>query len=193
VPRSDIDDLQKKYKNNFFAWDRYHIENYLLEEEAIYRVLADDPDIPTPASASEVERQLRELAEQRRENVLAKYLEARFNPELRTRLRINVPEGVKVSLLKATRARLEQTAQLLDNGEVERTYTKVSTALEERWETEWKGLCIGRDVLEAFHRNNVRKYLGHEVFRNRVARKMRELNRVPQAIEHVINSVTAGL
>lgn len=189
----DIDLLQKKYQGNFFTWDRYHIENYLLDEEAICRVLADDPDIPTPITAAAVERQLRTLADERKEHVLAMYIEAKLNPDLRERLRINAREGVKTSLLKATEARVKRTAQLLGNEQVERLYTEVSTELENRWESNWKDLCVGREVLDAFHKAYVRQYLGYEVFRNRVARKIRELNRVPQAIEEVINNVTAGL
>jgi Protein of unknown function (DUF4435) len=31
-----IDELEEKNRGYFFTWDRYHIENYLLDAEAIY-------------------------------------------------------------------------------------------------------------------------------------------------------------
>jgi predicted ATPase len=34
-----IDELEEKNRGYFFTWNRYHIENYLLDAEAIYRVL----------------------------------------------------------------------------------------------------------------------------------------------------------
>lgn len=189
----NLDALQKKYEGNFFTWKRYHIENYLLDEEAIYRVLADDPDLPTPASAAEIGRQLRALADERKEQVLAKYLEAEFNSVLRQRLRINVPEGVKNSLVKAAEGRLQRISKTLGSEQVEQTYEKVRSGVEKRWDGEWKALCVGRDVLHAFHKSRLKDSLGYDVFRNKVARKIREMNRVPQSAQQVMNSVTGGL
>lgn len=119
----NLNALQEKYAGNFFTWDRYHIENYLLNEEAIYHVLADDPDLPTPASVAEVGRQLRALADERKEQVLAKYLEAEFNSDLRQRLRINVPDGVKNSLVKAAERRLQRISKILDPEQVGQRHT----------------------------------------------------------------------
>ena len=185
--------LQEKYTSNFFTWERYHIENYLLDEEAIYRVLEEDEDILTPASVGEISGQLRALADASQESVIAKYLEAKFNSELRSRLRINVPEGVKLSLMKAARKRRQRTNDLLNPEQVEKTHNEISKDIETRWEKEWKKLCVGRDVLKAFHRDRVKSYLGYEVFRNRVARKLRESGRIPEMVEEVMNSVTSGL
>lgn len=82
---------------------------------------------------------------------------------------------------------------MLDPEQVEQTYDKISSGLEERWDGEWKNLCIGRDVLRAFHKDRLKDSLGYDVFRNKVARKIREMNRVPQSVRKVMNSVTAGL
>ena len=189
----DVDALQKKHAGNFFTWKRYHIENYLLDEEAIYHVLADDPDLPDVATSDEVGRQLRDLADERKEYVLAKHLEAELDSGLRKRFRINVPDGVKSSLAKATEKRLQRISKILDPEQVEQTYEKISSGLEQRWDEEWKDLCIGRDVLRAFHQNRLGNSLGYDVFRNKVARKIRELNRIPQDVQNVMNSVTQGL
>ncbi len=188
-----LDELEEKHKGYFFAWDRYHIENYLLEEDAIYRVLAEDPDVPSPTSSAEVGRQLREIADERRDDVLAKHIEARLNRELRKRLVINAREGVRASLLKATGGRLQRTNDLLDPIAVEGLYAEVDRWLAGHWNSEWKHLCVGRDVLRSYHKRYVAHYYGYEVFRNKVARKMRELDRVPEAMTRVMGSVIAGL
>jgi hypothetical protein len=97
---ASVDALAKKYAGHFFTWDRYHIENYLLDEVAIYHVLAEDPDVHIDCSPSGVDQQLRSLAAERKNSVLAKHLEARLNMPLKKKLRLNVPQGVKISLQK---------------------------------------------------------------------------------------------
>ena len=188
-----IDALAKKYTGHFFTWDRYHIENYLLDEIAIYHVLAEDPDVHIDCSPSGVDQQLRSLADERMDNVLAKYLEARLNMPLKKRLRLNVPQGVKISLQKATEARLLQLNDSLNTKSVEQLYVDVQTKLDQRWDTEWRAMCIGRDVLQAYHQRYVKQYYSYGVFRNRVARKIRELKRVPKALSELMESVTLDL
>ncbi len=188
-----LDELQEKHKGYFYTWGRYHIENYLLDEDAIYHVLANDPDIPTPASIADVAERLRLISDELRDGVLAKHLEARLNAEVRKRVVLNVPEGVKESLLKASDRRLKRMQSIFDRSAVEDLYTGIEADLVSRWDAEWKSLCVGRDVLLMYHERYVKHYLGYEVFRNRIARKIRELGRVPVDITNVITAVTADL
>jgi energy-coupling factor transporter ATP-binding protein EcfA2 len=125
-----LEELQEKYSGHFFAWDRYHIENYLLDDESIYRLLADDQDLHTPISVSHIGERLRVLADSRKNHVLAKRLEAKLNPTLRNRLRINPREGVQVSLLKAADARLRRTTALLDQKAMEEMYSHEHALLD---------------------------------------------------------------
>ncbi len=186
--------LHRKWDGiHFFAWDRYHIENYLLDEVAIYYVLAEDPDIHIDGSQTDIYQQLRSLADEHKDDVLAKHLEARLNMLLKKRLRLNVHDGVKTSLLKATEAHLQQLNDSFNTKPVEQLYTKVEAELDQRWDTEWKAMCIGRDILQAYHRRYVKKYYSYEVFRNRVVRKIRDLKRVPEAIKEVMQSITLDL
>ncbi len=188
-----LDAVADTYGDRFFVWDRYHIENYLLDEEAIYQVLANDPDLPTPESACEIGSQLRALADEHRKNVLAKHLESKLNRQLRERLKLNVPDGVRESLLKAAAARWSRTERLLSETEIEQLFATEKRDLEDRWDTEWKDLCVGRDILKAYWKQHVKRYYRYEIFRNKIARKIRELNRIPARITEVMNHVTAGL
>jgi predicted ATPase len=188
-----IDELEEKHKGYFFTWDRYHIENYLLDEVSIYHVLEDDPDIPNSfGSVSEVRQQLRRIADERKPDVLARHLEARINPTLRQRVILNVPDGVESSLLKAAESRLRRTEQLLEPDAVKKLFIEVGSEIDARWDDEWQKLCVGRDVLERFHRDHVHG-LDFEVFRNKVARKIRKLERVPEPIKKVMSTLTADL
>jgi predicted ATPase len=188
-----IDELEEKHSGYFFAWDRYHIENYLLDEVAILRVLADDPDIPNNLrSPYEVRWQLRRIADGRKPDVVARHLEARINPILRQRVILNPREDVRNSLLKAAGSRLRRTKELLEPDAAERLYADVSSDIDSRWDTDWQSLSVGRDVLEQFHRDHV-SGLEYEVFRNKTARKFRELGRVPEPIKEVMDSLTADL
>jgi hypothetical protein len=82
---------------------------------------------------------------------------------------------------------------LLDPSAIEPVYVEERIALEQEWNENWRALCIGRDVLKAYHAEQVGKLTAYEVFRNRVAREIRNLNRVPEAITRVMAAVTAGL
>lgn len=188
-----IDNMAKKYKDRFFIWDRYHIENYLLDEEAIHQVLAEIDEIPKPKSAFEINAQLRDLADQRKLEVLAKYFESNLNRKVRKRIKITVSEGVKESLLEATAVRKAQTETVLSETAIEQLYATEKERLENRWDTDWKHLCIGRDILRAYWDQYVKPHYGYVHFRNNIARKIRELNRVPARITEVMSQVTDGL
>jgi hypothetical protein len=95
-------------------------------------------------------------------------------------------------LLKAAESRLRRTETLLEPVAVKRHYVEVSSDIEAQWDVGWQCLCIGRDVLERFHEDFV-EGLDYQVFRNKVARKIRELGRVPKPIEKVMSAVTANL
>ncbi len=185
--------LQNTYAGHFFVWDRYHIENYLLDEVAIYHVLANDPDVRTPVSPESVLSTLQILANERKDDVLAKHIEAYFDRGLRHRLRLNVAEGVEQSLLKATQARLNKMTELLNSDSVTTAYKTVTSNLDAEWETKWRNLCIGRDVLQAYHAAHVAPHLGYDSFRNKVVRKICELGRAPIAITTVMTNVLDGL
>jgi predicted ATPase len=187
-----LEQAEQRYSEYFFTWDRYHIENYLLDEDAIFRVLASEPGIPKPASVDAVRLDLKSIADAHRVDVLAKRLEAKLNPVLRTRLVLNPSEGVKESLLKAGRGRLERTVNALDQSELERILATEEAELDRCWNTDWKSLCVGRTVLQAYQQQTAPKF-GYIVFRNAVARKLRESNRVPQPILKVMAAVTADL
>ena len=66
------DALANKYMGHFFTWNRYHIENYLLDEVAIYHVLAEDPDAHIDCSPSDVYQKHRSLADEHKDDFLAK-------------------------------------------------------------------------------------------------------------------------
>lgn len=188
-----LDQLAEKYRHKFFVWNRYHIENYLLDEEAIFSVLCEDDDIPDPTSCEGLGAQLRFEADQQRDTVLARRIESTLNQHLRNRMQLNPQEGVRSSLEKAAQQRLKRTKEYLDPPQIQTLLDETEAELNEHWEENWKGLCIGREVLMAYHRKHVHHYLGYEVFRNRVARKIRTMHRVHEDIIRVMAEVTHGL
>ncbi len=188
-----LDRLSQRHKDRFFVWDRYHIENYLLDEECIYRVLAGVPEIVSPQSQAAIGARLLELASECIDNLLAMRLEVRLRPLLGKRLGIRASEGVRTSLLSAAAERVRETAEALNQENLERLYSEEVDDLTSRWRAEWKKLCIGRDVLRAYHTRHVHPHLGYERFRNEVARKLHELGRVPDPILNLIDSVTSDI
>ena len=87
---------------------------------------------------------------------------------------------------------MQRTRELLEPTAAKKLYADVRSDIDDRWDADWKKLCVGRDVFEQFHKDHV-SGLGYEVFRNKTARKIRELERVPEPITNVMDTLTAGL
>ncbi len=187
-----LDELEEKHSGYFFTWDRYHIENYLLDEEAIYQVLSVVPGIKSPPeSAIAIDHHLRALADGHRDKVLAMRLEANLSRGLYKRLSLDPAGDVKTALLSSAEERMRATIELLDPDKVRRLYDEAAEELNSRWDAEWKSLCVGRRVLKVYHNQHVHPHLSYEQFSHEVARKIRELDRIPGRIREVIAAVTS--
>jgi predicted ATPase len=183
---------------NFYSWDVYHVENYLLEPEFIVRVLSalDIKNVPT---AEMVGDELRECA---RETL----------PQM---LRHDLSEFANHALLKCidlgTDPRLEDVASELSKA-VSRSIDKILKAQEaaisqdnlvqevgrrlEKYETSladgtWVSIFRGRDILRRFvgkHANRV----SYEVFRNLLVSRMAEDGFQPKGMRDVIDGILAA-
>lgn len=189
-----LDALQAQHAGQFFVLNRYHIENYLLDGAAIAAIFGDFPEIGNRDAATVIEQKLRHIADRQQERVIAARVQAKLNKELRKHIRINPQDGIEVSLLKAAAARREQTLNLLQEESLRQLIAAETTSIKQVWDDQWKQLCIGRDVLKDYYGQHVtRRYIGYEVFRNRIAIKLRESNRIPEELESIIKAVAAGL
>lgn len=188
-----LDSLARQYKGHFFTWDSYHIENYLLDPAAISSVVKDDPDIHLTWSPNHVEDVLRRIADDQKDTVLARRLEGFYDHNTRQRLTLNVREGVEESLLKATESRRMKADALFNQLAVQDMFRQQRVELDTAWSDSWKQLCIGRDVLFALHRQYLTKFYGYEVFRNKVARKIRDQGTVPSKVIEVMTLVCIDL
>lgn len=185
-----IDELEKKYEGHFFRWDRYHIENYLLDSLAIAAVLEDDPDLRNLPPAGDIPSLIKQLADNAKSEVVALRMQAQLNNRFRTRINLDLQGDTIRGLQTSLTRRKQQLESALEDGRLEEEFNELSRQVDAVWAEGWQSLCVGRRVLKEFHRQVLQGQLGYEMFRNRVARKIHTLNRVPVRVSEVLEAVS---
>jgi hypothetical protein len=196
ITDADSDSLASSAARQF-SWDVYHIENYLLAPEFIYRVMGDLQLLTGSVNTvSGVETELRRCAEatipslighQLRTVVnktLVSCIDFRFDPK-----RIDVAAAVYEAAQRThtrigaqiagtvTRIALEE----LENSRREQARSELSS-------DEWKFKFRGRDVLKRF----VGLYGGgisYDAFRDLIIAKMRDVEFRPEGMSKVLDRI----
>lgn len=145
LPQADVDRLVSDVEGRLHIWSRYHIENYLLVDEAISRALLR---VGVSRSAEEVAADLRGLADDLRETVTGQMLAASVNARVeRFDLKVGGGEDpVQITKDKIERSR-DSFVEQLGGDRLESLVTEVRREVEERWEEEWRSFCPGRMLI----------------------------------------------
>ena len=179
-----------------YAWNAYHIENYLLESTYIVDVLRNIAlDHPRIRDASGVEAELLRIAESQLEILLREYLNEYVNGVLVRRIQVNArnsdtlgrdlwsqaqtsAEGVSEALVKElTEEKIDQKRQVQQQ------------KLQEALQTDnWKSLFRGRDILKVF----VGEYcqgLPYERLRDMVVNEMQKRGYQPSGMREILRRI----
>jgi predicted ATPase len=180
-----------------YQWDRYHIENYLLEPEYILAVMRDLNLISEGLETeSDIQEQLKQCAEATLDSLVRHELEQGANSLLlsaiRTRTSRDISE-IAPALREAVEASLERISEAL-NGELTveklssremKTRNRFSQNLQS---DEWLSSFRGRDVLRRFVELHVQR-VKYEVFRDLIFGKMRDASFQPSGMRQVIQKI----
>lgn len=183
---------------NILRWDRYHIENYLLDAEAISRVIVDlnmatSVDVRIPA----VLDLLREAARKTLPQLVRHELEDTSSKSLmraisaRTERTGDFQSEKLYEALQGSRRKIDDLlTNSLSKTSLSVKQSEVEAGLNADLNSgEWINTFRGRDVLKTFLSDNLRGVIRYEVFRDFIIAKMRDVGIQPVGMKAVIDRI----
>jgi hypothetical protein len=177
-------------------WDRYHIENYLLEPKFLLgamRAVSSDVALPTE---SETKEALRQAARTVVSRLVLERLQSETNDRLVRNLEIGAPRDTDepasdlLPSIEGSLERITETArELLDPETLAELETAYRAELEQSLETdEWLEVFPGRLILALFVDEHLTG-VNYEAFRNLVLDQMVDERHAPDGIASVLAEI----
>jgi hypothetical protein len=179
-------------QGRLFVWSRYHIENYLLDDDIIFSVTNKVLGASNPLSSpQDVQSAFIEILRENRNLIVAKMVADVLNSATRSAyVEINPLDVLNDATTKAKRL-LELTSSSLSGEKVSSivadNYQKFDRMLSNG---EWRIFLPGRDLLSRF----AGKYpkLEYSKFRNLIVAEMREKGRIPDEVKKAIDHIASS-
>lgn len=143
-------------------WDRYCLENYLLDADAIFDALRDSPrDESMSLSRGELPRLLRDRALAQLPGVVARRVYSDLEPEnpgLRAKEMTDLQEYEAISTVLAKRlGAIANELRDFREGDWCKVFVdkamRLDAELRNSWETDWIAKCNGKQVLDEIHKH----------------------------------------
>lgn len=194
----DSEEAPSDDAENAFSWDRYHIENYLLEPDFIQKTLIDlNLARSIDVRPEELLKLLAACAEDTLPQMVRHELEDGASKVLVRAISANTPRDTefKVAALRAALEESEQRIrQLMKNslsqGSLEERETEIRNRFVEDLKTgRWIGTFRGRDILKRFVAKHMNGIVRYEVFRDLIVARMRDAKHRPEGIAAVLEKI----
>jgi predicted ATPase len=178
-------------------WDRYHIENYLLEPRFISLAIQNLSLSRIAPNEHEIEQSLQQCAQDTMNDLIRIEIEQFINSTLRKSFTLNVnrksAEIVKEFRIAADRA-ISRTANALDSELSLEELTRMETELRARLHRSltdgtWLQEFRGRDILKRFTQHESLRGVGYEQLRNLIVNGMRQQGFQPIGMKRVLQSI----
>ena len=192
---------RKNQSGRVFTWNRYHIENYLLEPEyiarACERITRSSEESLTPG---QVEKKLKEIAEELTEQFAATCVEWEIRREIRRVGRLPKQKGQYPGLESAARKiseglkKASQSLQALSDstgtpdGLTEKIETRARCLRQSLLGADWKSEFRGRDLLGRFV-EECTSGIDRDRFITLIVREMQNRAFQPQGMKEVLEKV----
>jgi hypothetical protein len=178
-----------------YTWNVYHIENYLLDPQFIWEVLNGIKLGGADLSVKEVDKELRNCAEETTKSLIRIQLERLLNQRLVKSIDTGFDPNLDVAtgLRQAAERSMEKMNNVLDEelklenlqDEASRIESELASSLNN---SDWKCVFRGRDILKQFvsrHADGIK----YESFRNLIVNRMREVGHKPNGMKKVIDEI----
>lgn len=180
-----------------FAWDVYHIENYLLSPRHLYQVYATAASSPAFRSEDDVRLALRLAAESLVDRLVSIELRDRIDNRLYRCVSIagnpNSPDAIAELLpsIEGTRGRLrEALVELADESTLRAWEAEIrQSRLTQLSADTWMQMFPGRDMLREFTREHFRGIMHYEGVVNSILTAMSAEGYQPPGMKKVLNAV----
>jgi predicted ATPase len=192
LTNKQVEELEKASNNRLLIWRKHEIENYLLDAETLFVVLQEHPSIRCKTKfkdPSELEGELKRIADNLQSIVVARRLESWMNGELFKRVRID-PKNIDESLRIICNRRLPKI-QGLNESELEKLREDIKNEIEKEWDQRWIDLSPGKDILEEFCKQHI-KGSSKTIFPiliELLAKKIAKLDRIHPDVKRVITMI----
>lgn len=193
------DEPQTAASSNRFTWDRYHIENYLLEARFILLALRDvGVTALTMPDEKAVEASLEGCANDTVPTLVLHRLTQLIYPQLRQATTVGAdPQSRKIgddlaaSVDRSAKKLTSLASADLSSVSLTREESRVrNQLLAEIKSGQWRSTFRGRDVLRRFAGRHVQG-MGYEYFRDLIVSRMRDAGYRPAGMEAVVAKVLA--
>ena len=179
-----------------YAWNAYHIENYLLESTYIADVMRNIAiDNPRLRDARGVETELLGIAQSHLDILLKEYLNEYVNGVLVRKIQVNATNSDTLGKDLWTQARAsaqgvsEALVDELTEEKIEYERSERQQSLQEALQTDnWKFLFRGRDILKVFVAAHCQG-LPYERLRDMVVNEMQKRSYQPSGMRDVLRRI----
>jgi Protein of unknown function (DUF4435) len=180
-------------------WERYHIENYLLDPRFILEVMEDIGDCRTTFQGeAEILAALADCASSILDSLVRQHLEHEMYVRLRQEiaLKANRTQEVRRSLTDAVGRVSARVATVVQQEMAEARIEERVAELQSEWRTSladgsWISRFPGREILAAFVHRNVGE-LRYERFRNLILARMRSAGHEPPEMRGLVDRILSA-
>ena len=197
VDRDGAGRAQDSEESGRFTWDVYHIENYLLDEDVILEVLQKSTISGTGfAESGEVERELRQIAEERIDELVEHVVRERAHQAINGAIRLKGDrnpeegpgEGVSRRVCETIERLVAESKQGLSAEQLDRVADARRATLNAALEVDdWKKEFRGREILSVF----ASRYGGmrYETMRDTIINTMADRGHRPQGMLRILERI----
>lgn len=193
----DIIDV-KESKNSQYSLDVYHLENYLLSSDSIYKVVLSLQRKKSPFnSAIELEKELKNIAISQKEQYVILRIQQVIGKEIKEALSLDINKksqriskdlSEKINKNKKTYEDISKRFTVDVLNEMEDSFSKeYSTFMDS---VEWYKHCIGREVLRDFSKKHIQG-TSYTTFVNLIISVMKEDHYKPAGLKSIIDKIIA--
>jgi len=167
----------------FYVWERYHVENYLLDFDAIYSVLARNVT-PCPCSSpSDVKSKIIEILLSESDRFVSKMVNYEVNKRLRG-IHFDIGfEKINDQIQTKTEHLKSRLLPILETDNIRKIVAEKKRDFHKALESdEWIKILPARDMLKLF----ISKYgqeLPYKPFKNQLVHEIKNENRVPSEVQ----------
>ncbi len=193
-----VEKIKKTYAGKVFVWSTRDIENFLIEPTSILKVLKL-LNINGFSGKESVDDALKQIADQLKVNVIADMLAYSINGKLNEKKfglpHTNSLDALEKSLLEIGVVQRDKFVQQFSVEELTKLLDEKKKLVEDTWETNWRNLCDGKEVLLEFINKHVTPTgsgINLVSFRNLIISEMKNSKSIPTEIIDIVQKKILG-
>ena len=185
--------LIENTNSKIFVWNKYHIENYLLDFDIIHTVLERNLVPNLLSSSDDVRQKMKKIVIDHTDYYLSKMTNQALNDKIGSiYFDVGFPDVAEHAITQAEKIR-NRIGAVLDSEKIKQVVAlKVKEFNKAIDEEKWMDVFPGRYLLKQF----LTKYssgLAYEQFKNQITREIADQNKIPNEISTKIKSILTNV